>query len=79
MRTIARRLRRLEERWRPAIRSIAQYDPAATDRLRGGLAAAGFLAGPVESLAEVWSRAMGITSVKLRALLERRAAGLPAE
>jgi hypothetical protein len=79
MRTIARRLRRLEERWRPALRAIAQYDPAATDRLRGGLAAAGFVAGPVESLAEVWARAMGITCIELRALLERRPAGWPVE
>jgi hypothetical protein len=79
MRTIARRLRRLEERWRPAVRTTAHYDAAATDRLRGGLAAAGFVAGPVESLAEMWARAMGITSVELRALLEQRAAGLAVE
>jgi hypothetical protein len=62
MKTIARRLRRLEERLRPALRPAAQHDPEATDRLRGTLAAAGFVAGPVESLAE--------------ALLEQRAAGL---
>ena len=79
MKTIARRLRRLEERWRPAIRALARYDPAATARLRGTLAAAGFVAGPVESLAEVWARAMGISCLELRALLERRAAGLLAE
>ena len=41
--------------------------------------AAGFIGGPVESLAEVWARSMGITSVELRVLLESRAAGLPVE
>jgi hypothetical protein len=79
MRTIARRLRRLEERLRPALGAIALYDPEATARLRGALAAAGFTAGPVESLAEVWARAMGITCIELRAQLERRVAGLPVE
>jgi hypothetical protein len=74
MKTIARRLRRLEERLRPALRTISPYDPEATDRLRGTLAAAGFVAGPVESLAEVWARAMGITCVELRTLLGQRAA-----
>jgi hypothetical protein len=78
MKTIARRLLRLE-RLRPARGAITRYDPAATDRLRETLVRAGFAAGPVESLAEVWARAMGITSVELRARLERRAAGLPAE
>jgi hypothetical protein len=76
MKTIARRLRRLEERLRPARGSITRYDPAATDRLRKTLARAGFIASPAESLAEVWARAMGITCVDLRALLEQRAAGL---
>ena len=69
MKTVARRLRRLEERWRPALHAIAR-DPAATDRLRKALAGAGFVAGPVESLAEVWARAMGISCIELRALLE---------
>lgn len=75
MKTIARRLRRLEERLRPALCAIAGYDPAVADRLRGTLAAAGFVASPVESLAEVWARAMGVTCVELRVLLEQRAAG----
>jgi hypothetical protein len=79
MKTVARRLRRLEERLRPALRAIAPIDLAATDRLRKALAGAGFVAGPVESLAEVWARAMGISCMALRARLERRAAGLPAE
>jgi hypothetical protein len=79
MKTIARRLQRLEERLRPARGAITRYDPAATDRLRKTLARAGFAAGPAESLAEVWARAMGVTCVELRDLLERRAAGLPAE
>jgi len=55
MKTVARRLRRLEERLRPSLRAIAAIDPAGTGRLRGALAAAGFVAGPVESLAEVWA------------------------
>jgi hypothetical protein len=75
MKTIARRLRRLEERLRPARCATARYDPQATDRLRGTLAAAGFVAGPVESLAEVSARAIAITCVELRTLLEQRAAG----
>ena len=75
MKTIARRLRRLEERLRPALCAITRYDPEAADRLRGTLAAAGFVAGPVESLAEVWARAIGITCVELRSVLEQRAAG----
>jgi hypothetical protein len=72
MKTVARRLRRLEERLRPALRSVARYDSAATDRLRGALAGAGFVADPVESLAEVWARTMGITCVELRVLLGLR-------
>jgi hypothetical protein len=79
MKAIARRLRRLEERLRPALRAIARYDPSATDRLRGALAAHGFVPGPLESLAEVCARAMGITCPELRARLGRRAAGLPFE
>ena len=51
MRTITRRLRRLEERLRPARRAIARNDWDATNRLRGDLAAAGFAASPMESLA----------------------------
>jgi hypothetical protein len=47
------------------------------NRIREALAAAGFVAGPVESLAEVCARAMGITCLELRSQLERRAAGLP--
>jgi hypothetical protein len=79
MKAVSRRLRRLEERLRPAFRSATKYDPSATDQLRAKLAAAGFIAGPVESLDEVWARAMGITCVELRTLLEQRAAGLPVE
>jgi hypothetical protein len=74
MKSVAGRLRRLEERLRPALRAVAAIDPTVTDRLRGALAAAGFVAGPVESLAEVWARAMGISCIELRAQLERRAA-----
>jgi hypothetical protein len=79
MKTIARRLRQLEERLRPAFRAAIAYDPSVTDRLRIALGGAGFTAGPVESLAEVCARAMGITCLELRARLERRAAGLPVE
>jgi hypothetical protein len=74
MKTVARRLRRLEQRLRPALRAVA-IDSAATDRLRKALAGAGFVADLVESLAEVWARAMGISCIELRAQLERRAAG----
>jgi hypothetical protein len=79
MKTIAKRLRRLEERFRPALLAATAFDPSARERLREVLAGAGFVAGPLESLAEVWARSMGITCPELRALLERRAAGLPAE
>jgi hypothetical protein len=72
VKAIARRLRRLEERLRLAIRATAAYDPSVPAQLRATLAAAGFVAGPVESLTEVWARAMGITCLDLRALLERR-------
>jgi len=74
MNAIARRLRRLEERMRPAFRAATAYDPSAPARIRAALAAAGFVAGPVESLGEVWARAMGITCLELRTLLEQRAA-----
>jgi hypothetical protein len=79
MKTFARRLRRLEVLIQPTLRAVAAFDPASTDRLRGTLAAAGLVAGPVESLAEVWARAMGISCIELRALLERRATGLSVE
>src|SRR5664279_26796 len=69
MKTIVMRLRRLEERLRPAFLAASAYDPTATDGIRATLAAAGFVAGPLESLAEVWARAMGITCVELRTLL----------
>jgi hypothetical protein len=79
MNAIARRLHRLEARFRPASCAVSAFDPSARDRLLEALAVAGFVAGPMESPAEVWARAMGITCVELRALLERRAAGLPFE
>jgi hypothetical protein len=75
MKTIASRLRRLEERLRPARCAMTRYDPQAVDRVRGALSAAGFVAGANDSLAAVWARALGVTCVELRALLERRAAG----
>jgi hypothetical protein len=59
---------------RPAFRAAPAYDPSAPAQIRATVDAAGFVAGPVESLAEVWARAMGITCVEVRALLERRAA-----
>jgi len=79
MKTVAGRLRRLEERLRPALCAIAPIDSAATDRLRKALAGTGFVARPMESLAEVWARAMGISCIELRARLERWAAGMPVE
>jgi len=79
MTRLARRLRRLEERLRPAFRAAIAYDPSVTDRLRIALAGAGFTAGPVESLAEVCAGAMGITCLELRGRLERRAAGVLVE
>jgi hypothetical protein len=79
VKTMARRLRRLEERLRPALRAVERYDPALADHVRQALAAAGFVAGPVESLAELWARSTGITCVELRVLLEQRAAGLAFE
>jgi hypothetical protein len=63
----------------PVFDAVDRYDPQVPNRICGRLAAAGFVAGPVESLAEVWSRSMGITCVELRALLGQRAAGTPAE
>ena len=78
MTTLASRLRRLEERLTPAFRAAAVFDPSARDRLRDALAGASFIAGPVESLAELWARAMGISCLDLRVMPERRAAGLPA-
>ena len=51
------------------------YGNGFVRRLRAG----GYVAGPVESLAEVCARAIGITCLELRALLERRAAGRPVE
>jgi len=79
MKTVARRLGRLEKQLRPAFRAVPSYDPSAPDRVRAALAAAGFVASPEESLAEAWARSMGITCLDLRALLARRAAGRPAE
>jgi hypothetical protein len=38
---------------RPAGRAAIAYDPSAPARIRETLAAAAFVAGPVESLAEV--------------------------
>jgi len=62
MNAIARR-RRIEERLRPAFHTAPADDPSASAQIRVALVAAAFVAGPVESLAEVWAQAMGITCV----------------
>jgi len=56
-------------------RKIQGYD--ATAGFAELWRAADFVAGPVESLAEVWARRRESRCVELRVLLEQRAAGMP--
>jgi hypothetical protein len=74
MKMIARRLQRLAKRLRQAICAITRMI-RQRPTLRKTLTRAGFVAGPVGSLADVWSRAMRSRAFEIRALLEQRAAG----
>jgi hypothetical protein len=77
MKTIVSRLQRLEKRFPPP--APAPSGPSAVEQIAEGLARIGFLRGEKESLAETLARSLGITPLALRAWLQRRAAGQPAE
>ncbi|MGO9109139.1 MAG: hypothetical protein ACLP9L_07900 [Thermoguttaceae bacterium] len=73
MKTITRRLERLEERIpRPA----PPEGISAAKEIADGLMRIGFARLENESLAETLARFLGITSIELRARLQQRAAGL---
>ena len=77
MKTIVSRLRRLERRFPPP--APAPSGPSVAEQIAERLARIGFVRGEKESLAETFARFLGITPSELRAWLQRRAAGQPAE
>jgi len=77
MKTILSRLRRLERRFPPP--APAPSGPSVAEQIAEGLARIGFARGERESLGETFARFLGITPRELRARLQRRAAGQPAE
>jgi hypothetical protein len=77
MKTIIRRIQRLEQRLPPP--APGHSGPSAAERIAEWLARIEIVRGETESLAETFARALGITVSELRVYLQRRAAGLPAE
>jgi hypothetical protein len=77
MKTIVSRLRRLERRFPPP--APAPSGPSVAEQIAEGLARIGFARGERESLGETFARFLEITPLELRARLQRRAAGQPAE
>ena len=70
---------RLRDVWRGQFTVVGGVQAIPAASIRHATSRAGFAAGPAESLAKVCARATGLTSVELRGLLERWAAGLPVE
>ena len=77
MKTIIRRLQKLEQRLSPP--APAPSGPSAVERIGEWLARIGIVRGETESLAETAARALGIKVSELRVYLQRRAAGLRVE
>jgi len=77
MKTILSRLQRLEQRFAPP--APTPSGPSVAEQIGDGLARIGFARGEQESLGETFARFLGITPRELRARLQRRAAGQPAE
>jgi len=78
MTATSRRVRRLEEQFRPMIEAMRKAavpeGPPAVEVLRANLARMGIEPEPNESLAETTARAMGINCQELRQQLMMRAA-----
>ena len=77
MKTIVRRIQKLEQRLPPP--APAPSGPSAAERITERLARIRMVRGETESLAETFARALGITVSQLRVYLQRGAAGLPVE
>jgi hypothetical protein len=77
MKPIIGRLQKLEQRLPPP--APGPSGPPVHELIADGLARIGFDRGDNESLAETFARFLGITPRELRARLQRRAAGQPAE
>jgi len=77
MKTIFSRLQKLEQRFAPP--APAPSGPSVAEQIAAGLARIGFARGERESLGETFARFLEITPLELRARLQRRAAGQPAE
>jgi hypothetical protein len=77
MKPIIRRIQKLEERLPPP--EPAPEGPPFVEQLREGFARIGFARGKDESLMETFARFLGIAPRELRAQLQLRATGKPAE
>ena len=77
MKPILRRVQELERRLAPP--APAPSGPSSYELIRDGLARVGFVRIGQESLAETFARYLGITLRELRARLQQRAVGKPAE
>lgn len=76
MRTIIRRLQRLERRYPPS--PVRLSGPSAAEKISEWLAQNGIARGENESLMATFARALGVTLSELRVYLQRRTAGLRA-
>jgi hypothetical protein len=77
MKTIFRRLQKLEQRFPPP--APAPSGPSVAEQIAEGFARIGFVRGEKESLAETFARFLGITPSETRVQLQRRAARQHAE
>jgi len=68
----------LQKRFPPATGAAVHSGPSVAEQIAEGLARIGFVRGETGSLAETFTRFLGITVMELRAQLQRRAAGFPA-
>jgi hypothetical protein len=80
MKTLSRRVRRLENQFALAIsarpKPSVPSDSSGREWIIQKLNEWGIVRDPKESLAETTARALGLTSIQLRCYLQNRAAGL---
>ena len=71
MKTIARRLQKLEQKLPPTPSALAPSGPSAVERITELLTLGGVVPGEDESLADALARGLGISGMELRERMRR--------